>query len=50
VLTGDSIDAHNTFEDPEAVKPAALAVDREAGGLGVSLPPRSVSVVTVSRH
>ena len=50
VLTGDAIDAHNSFEEPDAVAPAELAVDRSAEGFGVSLPARSVSVVTLSRR
>jgi alpha-N-arabinofuranosidase len=50
VLAGDAIDAHNTFDDPDAVKPAELAVDRGDGSFGVSLPARSVSVVTFSRR
>ena len=47
-LTGDAIDAHNTFAVPDAVSPEELAVEPGADGFGVSLPPRSVSVVTLS--
>ena len=47
VLTGDAIDAHNTFDLPEAVRPAPLSVDL-ANGLHATLPPRSVSVIRVS--
>lgn len=47
VLTGDAIDAHNTFDDPDAVKPVSLAVDLDGDELNVSLPARSVSVVTL---
>jgi len=47
VLTGDAIDAHNTFDDPDAVKPASLAVDLDGDELNVSLPARSLSVVTL---
>lgn len=48
VLTGESIDAHNTFESPDAVVPEELSVEID-GGLNASLPPRSVSVVRLSR-
>jgi alpha-N-arabinofuranosidase len=48
VLTGDAIDAHNTFDAPEAVRPVGLVVERDEGGLSLSLPPRSVSVVTIA--
>jgi len=46
VLTADEIDAHNTFDEPDKVKPepfdgAALA----DGKLTVELPPRSVVVL-----
>jgi alpha-N-arabinofuranosidase len=45
VLMGDSIDAHNTFENPNAVKPEVLAVSLDGGDFTARLPPRSVSVV-----
>jgi alpha-N-arabinofuranosidase len=47
VLTGDALDAHNSFEHPDAVRPAALSVSVK-DGLHATLPPRSVSVVRVS--
>jgi alpha-N-arabinofuranosidase len=47
VLTGNAIDAHNTFEDPNQVRPAALEVKTGNGAVSVELPPRSVSVITV---
>jgi alpha-N-arabinofuranosidase len=47
VLTGNAIDAHNTFEDPKQVRPAALEVKTGNGAVSVELPPRSVSVITV---
>ena len=49
VLTGDAIDAHNTFDDPDVVIPAELAVTTNEGGFEVALPARSVSVVTLKR-
>ncbi|WP_191621399.1 alpha-N-arabinofuranosidase [Marinihelvus fidelis] len=45
VLTGASIDAHNTFDSPETVKPTGLDVNLDGDSLEVSLPPRSVSVI-----
>jgi alpha-N-arabinofuranosidase len=47
VLTGDAIDAHNSFDRPDAVRPEPLVVDL-GDGLRVTLPPRSVSVVRVT--
>jgi alpha-N-arabinofuranosidase len=47
VLTGEAIDAHNTFDRPDAVRPETLAVDL-GDGLHATLPPRSVSVVRLS--
>jgi alpha-N-arabinofuranosidase len=46
VLTGPSIQAHNTFEAPAVVAPAVLAGVRLHGdGLEVVLPARSVAVL-----
>src|SRR5215831_11226246 len=46
VLTGDTMDAHNTFEKPEAVKPAPFTGGRVANGqLTVTLPAHSVVVL-----
>jgi len=46
VLTGDAMDAHNTFERPEAVKPAPFTGARIANGqLTVTLPAHSVVVL-----
>jgi alpha-N-arabinofuranosidase len=50
VLTGDAMDAHNTFEAPDTVSPAELDVDLGEGGFEVSLPARSVSVVTLAKR
>ena len=49
VLTGPAIDAHNTFEAPDRVRPAPFtgAVLR-AGALEVRLPPRSVVVLALA--
>ena len=43
ILTADAINAHNTFEKPEAVKPADFSSAKlTANGLEVRLPPKSV--------
>lgn len=49
VLTGDAIDAHNTFDSPGTVKPQDLTMDLDDDKLYATLPPRSVSVVRLSR-
>ncbi len=49
VLTAAVLDAHNTFEQPDAVQPVPLAVRLERNRLRVTLPPRSVSVISVER-
>ena len=49
VVTGDAINAHNTFDDPEHVKPRPLdGVKVRDGRVTLSLPPRSVAVVEVA--
>ena len=46
VLTATTMQAHNTFDAPDAVKPTAFTAFTLAGGtLGVSLPAMSVVVV-----
>jgi alpha-N-arabinofuranosidase len=46
VLTADSINAHNTFDVPDAVCPAAFDGARLSGeSLEVTLPPKSVVVL-----
>jgi alpha-L-arabinofuranosidase len=41
-LTAGDMHAHNTFDDPDAVKPSSLSVDVSGGLIAVSLPPASV--------
>ena len=50
-LKGGSIDAHNTFEQPEAVKPEPFA-DFELlnGKLTITLPPMSVTALELSSN
>lgn len=46
ILTAKTINAHNTFESPEAVKPVAFNGARIKGGnLVVTLPAKSVAVL-----
>lgn len=48
IITGGAIDAHNTFDEPEAVKPEAFTAFRANGeALEVDLPARSVAVLEV---
>lgn len=43
VLTGPAVNSHNTFEQPDAVKPVSFSgATVEGGGLKVALPARSV--------
>ena len=45
ILTGGSIDAHNTFEDDDAVEPRSISADRDGGQFTIELPARSVTVL-----
>ncbi|HTK48908.1 MAG TPA: alpha-L-arabinofuranosidase C-terminal domain-containing protein [Gemmatimonadaceae bacterium] len=46
ILTGPAMNSHNTFEDPDAVKPAPFSGAHVSGGqLSVSLPAHSVVVL-----
>jgi alpha-N-arabinofuranosidase len=46
VLTADTMQAHNTFDQPDAVKPAPFtAFTVSAGSLAVDLPSKSVVVL-----
>ncbi|MBN9617287.1 MAG: alpha-L-arabinofuranosidase [Acidobacteriales bacterium 59-55] len=47
VLTADDMHAHNTFDQPDAVTPEDLAVAVREEQLNVSLPPASVTKLTV---
>lgn len=46
IVTG-KIDAHNTFETPQAVKVEGLAVELAEGGFKVIMPPSSVVCITL---
>jgi alpha-L-arabinofuranosidase len=45
VLTSAAMDAHNTFEKPEVIKPTAFSAQAKDGKLTVKLPAKSVVVV-----
>jgi alpha-N-arabinofuranosidase len=47
VLTAKAMDAHNTFDAPESVKPVPIKARRVSGKLVLKLPPKSVAVVAV---
>ncbi|MDF2922162.1 MAG: alpha-N-arabinofuranosidase [Paenibacillaceae bacterium] len=48
VLTHESLNAHNTFADPETVKPAEFtSFEWNSGELAATLPPASVVVLTL---
>ncbi|GFR38054.1 intracellular exo-alpha-L-arabinofuranosidase 2 [Insulibacter thermoxylanivorax] len=48
VLTADKIQAHNTFEDPEVVKPVSFEDFKlNEQGLNVSMPAKSVVLLTI---
>ena len=45
VLTAKTMDAHNTVDQPETVKPSNISAKRQGSSLVLRLPPKSVSVV-----
>ncbi|GFE88966.1 alpha-N-arabinofuranosidase [Steroidobacter agaridevorans] len=47
ILTASALDARNTFDKPEAVKPAPFKASKKGNELRVELPPKSVVVVAV---
>ncbi len=48
ILTASALNAHNTFDDPEAVKPVRFTAATLSGdSLRVVLPPKSVTVLAV---
>lgn len=47
VLTADAMDAHNTFEKPQAIKPVAYSAKATGGKLTLKVPAKSVMVVAV---
>jgi len=47
VLTGAAMDAHNTFDRPDAISPVAFRGEWVGEGLRFDLPAKSVAVVAV---
>ena len=48
ILTAQAMDAHNTFDAPDAVKPVAFTGATLAGGtVSVTLPPKSVVMLDI---
>ena len=47
VLTAATIDAHNTFDKPNVVQPAAFKAQRKGEEVTANLPPKSVVVLTL---
>jgi alpha-N-arabinofuranosidase len=47
VLTAAAMDAHNTFEQPQAIKPAPFSATAAGGKLTVKVPAKAVMVFAV---
>jgi alpha-N-arabinofuranosidase len=48
ILTAPALDAHNTFENPDAVHPTRLTgAALKSGKLSLTLPAKSVAVVSL---
>lgn len=47
LLTGSSLDAHNTFSEPNRVLPTPIELAGTKGTLEVALPPKSILVVAL---
>jgi len=47
VLTADAMDAHNTFDKPQAIKPAPFSASAAGGKLTVKVPAKAVMVLAV---
>jgi alpha-N-arabinofuranosidase len=51
ILTADELDAHNTFDSPDRVKPQAFEVaTMEQSRLRARIPPRSVLILAVESN
>jgi alpha-N-arabinofuranosidase len=49
ILTSDELDAHNTFDAPDRIKPASFdEVSLEKGMLNARIPPRSVIILRLT--
>jgi alpha-N-arabinofuranosidase len=48
ILTAQTLDAHNSFDQPKAIEPADFAAQPGPDGLTLDLPAKSIVVVTVA--
>lgn len=48
ILTADAMDAHNTFEQPNTIKPSPYSVHANNGKLTFKLPAKSIVVVAIN--
>jgi alpha-L-arabinofuranosidase len=47
LLTAERMDARNAFDNPDAVRPQAVAYEVGPAGLRIDLPPKSIAVLTL---
>ncbi|MFK7733415.1 MAG: alpha-N-arabinofuranosidase [Pseudomonadales bacterium] len=47
-LTADTMDAHNTFEQPETISPKAIAAQSIEAKLEINIPAKSISVLRIN--
>ncbi|MBW8843384.1 MAG: alpha-N-arabinofuranosidase, partial [Burkholderiales bacterium] len=47
VLTSAVMDAHNTFQNPQVIKPAAFSARAAGGKLSIKVPAKAVMVVAL---
>jgi len=47
VLTSAAMDAHNTFQNPQVIKPAAFSARAAGGKLSIKVPAKAVMVVAL---
>jgi alpha-N-arabinofuranosidase len=47
VLTSAAMDAHNSFEHPQVIKPAAFSARAAGGKLSIKVPAKAVMVLAL---
>jgi alpha-N-arabinofuranosidase len=47
VLTSATMDAHNTFQNPQVIKPATFSARAAGGKLSIKVPAKAVMVVAL---
>jgi alpha-N-arabinofuranosidase len=47
VLTSATMDAHNTFQNPQAIKPAAFSARAAGGNMSIKVPAKAVMAVAL---